>query len=247
MSRPKGYSEFLKVLSDDAGVRAGIMVDTSVLLSATNDADHFNEEATDFLELAIDERIPLYSNVTVRAEFLEQHRRLIIAEVLYTFASKADPSILPENLARRFRNWRKRAPSDDNPLPKLKLSEREIKDLKRDLLQITSKGEDVWSAICRETIKGKIGAAWRRAEEELGLNFLSTRSPSVAFVLDADPEWENTIMLMESLGIGSSDAMILNMFQGSSLRAIVTSDFEVAHAVSTFIPPKMCFVPDRML
>ncbi len=246
MSCIRGYSEFRSSLSGDNRLRLGLMVDSSVLISATDDADSGNSKATEFLDVVIEEKTPIFCNVVVRSEFLQKHRRIILSEVLFEFATKADRSKLRPEIARTFDKWLKLAPNNESPLPKLRLNETPLKEIKRLLMgEIADDGREVWTAICRDLVGTKLGTAWETADDEFGLNFLSTRDPVLSAILPLEPQWEDAVRIIEKVGIGSSDAMILNMFFTSELHAIATSDFEFAHAVQFLRPDRVCFVPDK--
>jgi hypothetical protein len=57
-------------------------VDTSILFSATYPLDRFNEEAESAFDLLSKKDVSVFTNVNVRSEFLESHRRVLIAECL---------------------------------------------------------------------------------------------------------------------------------------------------------------------
>lgn len=248
MSCIRGYSEFLKSLNEDESLRSGIMIDSSVLISATDEADTGNKAASEFLEYIAYEKVPIFCNVIVRSEFLQKHRRLIFSEVLFEFATKANRSKLSTEVGKTFDKWLKLAPNNQSPIPKLRLNETQFKDIKRLLIdEIADDGSEVWIAICNDLVGTKLGSAWKTADDEFGLNFLSTRDQQHSAILPFDPLWEETVRIIEKVGIGSSDAMILNMFFSSELRAVATSDFEFAHAVQFLRSDRICFVPDRIV
>ena len=63
----------------------GAFADTSILFAATYPFDAFNEVSENVFELLSKLSIPAFLSVSVRAEFLENHRRVIIAESLIDF------------------------------------------------------------------------------------------------------------------------------------------------------------------
>lgn len=76
MVRP--FSELSNFLTSKKVI--GCFVDTTILFSATYHLDSFNGES----EIAFDElansKVPPFTNINVRSEFLESHRRILIPE-----------------------------------------------------------------------------------------------------------------------------------------------------------------------
>ncbi len=73
------FSELPAYLADKAN-RLGCFVDTSVLFSETYPLDRLNEESDRAFDVLVDLDVPVFTNINVRAEFLEAHRRVLIAE-----------------------------------------------------------------------------------------------------------------------------------------------------------------------
>ncbi len=67
-------------------IKNGILIDTNILAAATYDMDKYYEVAKAFIDQIIENNIPLYCNVNIRAEFLDIHRRIIASEVILDFA-----------------------------------------------------------------------------------------------------------------------------------------------------------------
>lgn len=248
MSQVLGYSDFLKALTDKPSLKNGLVVDTNVLISATYDSDNFFEPTTQFFDYLAENKIPIYCNVNVRAEFLEIHRRIIFTESLIDFFHEVNRSLLPTDVSAQLGKWsasnKRRV---DEQRPPLRLSEAEIKKIKLDLMQIVDGDRNLWTALCENKIGNKLESLWIQTEEELGLNFLSTRNEDSSPLFKSSPEWSGAVKLIEKHGLSSSDAMIVNMFFCSSLGAIVSSDQEVAHIVGrSETPDKICFVPDSL-
>lgn len=78
--------EQLKELADKhPNFKNGCLLDTNILLSASLPIDPMNENAELLIQKLADLKIPLYSNVNIRAEFLEIQRRVLIPECLIDF------------------------------------------------------------------------------------------------------------------------------------------------------------------
>ena len=246
MSIVHGYSEFLSSLSAD--FKKGVLADTNVLISATYDLDPANDQAIGFFDLLAEHEVPIFCNVNVKSEFLEIHRRIIFTEALLDFESQIDKSKLQIDLTRKLNSIRTQAEkrTKQEKLP-LRLPEAEIKDFKMKMSEITHESRDLWTALCEDRVINKLSAVWNDAETELGLNFLSTRREDQSGYFEKSPTWEGAMQLMESYGLSSSDAMIINMFMCSKFIAIVTSDLDVAHSINKIgNKAKVVFLPDSL-
>ena len=250
MSQKKfGYSDFLKTLGGRPELRAGIVVDTNVLISATYDSDKFFDRTAEFLDMVAESGIPLYCNVNVRGEFLEIHRRIIFTEALLDFFHAIGPSKLPPAISTKLGKWAKsnEAKKNASEAP-LRLSEPDIKIIKFELMEISDGKRDLWSALCEDRIGDKLQSVWTSAEQQMGINFLTTREEDADSLLTKAPAWDDAVKLIEKFGLSSADAMIINIFTCSSLLALATSDKEVAHTIEQISTgSKICFVPDELI
>ena len=248
MPKVLGYSDFLTTFNKKPSLKRGLIVDTNVLISATYDSDNFFEPTTQFFDYLAEHEIPIFCNVNVRSEFLEIHRRIIFTEALIDFFREVDRTLLPVNVSTQLGKWsannKKRV--DEQRLP-LRLSEAEIKKIKLDLIKIIDGEMNLWTSLCENKIGNKLESLWNKTEDELGLNFLSTRNEDSSPLFNSSPEWSDAVKLIEKHGLSSSDAMIVNMFFCSSLDAIVSIDQEVAHIIrQSDSNEKICFVPDSL-
>lgn len=244
-----GYSELGMLLKQHPGVRNGIIIDTNILVSATYDLDIFHEQAFDFLELIIEEKVPMYCNVNVRAEFLEAHRRIIFSEAILDFEEDCDKSLLPAELASLLTSYKNRVlrrRRDRPESPPVKLSEAEIKEFKILMIKVQGTKKDLWTKLCEEKIGNKLGIVWDNTEKALGLIFLSLRKEDREKHLNEKPEWDDVTRLISKHGISSSDAMILNMFFVSKFDAIASSDKDIGFVVKgEGLDNKFCLLPDK--
>lgn len=244
-----GYREFLRVIRERPSVRSGLVVDTNVLVSATYDADRFFDQTTEFLDLVVENEVPLFCNVNVRMEFLEIHRRIIFTEALLDFSSVVDKALLPTALLKSMHSWstRNEKLQRDGKAP-LRLGEADLKSAKFELSKISDGTRDLWTVLCADRIGNKLSKLWERAAEELGLNFLSLRKEDQPSGTARSPEWAETMKLVEQEGLSSSDAAIVNAYLTSGYDAFLTSDQEVALTIRKVAGAgKGCFVPDQIL
>ena len=71
-------SSYLKTSKRDPAC----FVDTSILFSATYDSDAFSSESELAFDLLAEAGFSIFTNVNVPSEFLENHRRVLIPEIL---------------------------------------------------------------------------------------------------------------------------------------------------------------------
>lgn len=250
MKRVWGYGDFLSLLDKYENIKTGLIIDTNVLIAATYDSDKAHDEAAEFLDLVIEQRVPLYCNVNIRAEFLEIHRRIIFTEALLDFEGEVDKTKLPHDLVAKLNSLRsqseKRKKNNKTPV---RLGEADLKVFKL-LMSVVSYGaNDLWTVLCEDKIAGKLGVVWETAESELGLNFLSLRKEDQAKYFNESPEWDEAVALIENQGLASSDAMIVNLFLKSKFDGVITSDLDVALSIEKLIktsPSKIVFIPDKL-
>ena len=81
----------------------GCLVDTNILVSASLPIDPRNSDAEELVQQLAKLNIPLYSNVNIRAEFLEIQRRVLIPEALIEFY-EANKDALDDVLTSKLRS-----------------------------------------------------------------------------------------------------------------------------------------------
>lgn len=245
-----GYSELATLLIQHPNVRLGVIVDTNILISATYELDSFHDDAIQFLEFLIAEKIPLYCNVNIRAEFLEIHRRIVFSEAILDFEHQVNKSHLPSALASlltTYRNQYERRLRDKPNDPPKRLSEGDLKEFKLEMSQVKSSRSDLWTELCDDRIGGALAKVWEETEIALGLNTLSLREEDQTKHLNKKPTWDDAVILISKYGLASSDAMILNMFLCSKFEGLLSSDQDLAIALKKMgVAGKNCIVPDTV-
>ena len=236
-------SSYLKTSKRDPAC----FVDTSILFSATYDSDAFNSESELEFDLLAEAGFSIFTNVNVRSEFLENHRRVLIPEILIDLlaakGSQLDP-ILHEKIKSHRTSYQKKVAEEKNT----KMDPVQIKIWRRLLSEYSFDGIDGWTLFCRDFLKGKIHRIWQDTEKLFALNFISTRIGEESPYLEQFPNWESAIDLMERYGLASFDAMIVNMFLCSKISFLLTADLEMADCVNKESKrSKLVFVPDSAL
>jgi len=65
--------------------------------------------------------------------------------------------------------------------------------------------------------------------------------------LEGELTWEGMASIVGRFGIGSFDAMIINLFLNSHFSAIITADKEIAYVIKALKPPgKFVIVPSKL-
>ncbi len=225
----------------------GVFADTTILFSATYPSDSFNSDSENAFEILAEHAIPAIVSVNVRAEFLENHRRVYIADSLVDFLDDYEKDLggpLLLKLQSHRKSHRKKADEERNT----KLDVNQIKVFRSQLSQFNWKDKTGWEILCHDYLKPQLTPAWSSAQSELNLNFISTRSQDRSPFLDCLPIWERAVELMGNYGLASADAMILNMFLCSNIPILLTADHEMAQcAAKESKGAKHVFIPDSVL
>jgi predicted nucleic acid-binding protein len=222
-------------------------VDTSILFSATYPLDRFNEEAESAFTIISRNDVSVFTNVNVRAEFLESHRRVLIAECLIELLETNERLLngrIIEKLKAHRTSFRRKVLEEKSA----KMEVSQIRAFRFLLSSYGINGKNSWELFCRDLLQPELTPVWATAEKELGLNFISLRSDESAPYLNSVPQWENVVLLMGRYGIASADAMIINMFLCSKIPMLVTADVEMAYCVAKESGgSKKIFIPDSAL
>ncbi len=240
------FSDILKTASENNQIRNGCLVDTSILFAGSYDLDEFNTEAAGLFDYLAELKIPLYTNVNIRAEFIDLHRRAQIPEglaSLYSYEGKSlDPFLYSklQVIATKFNE----AKNNGNAY---KFNEENIKEWRRRLKSFQVNNSDGWLKFCEDYLQGKIENIWDDTCSELNINFLSVRGSDKSDWLENELTWEAMASIVGRFGIGSFDAMIINLFLNSHFSAIITADKEIAYVIESLKPDgKFVIVPSRL-
>ena len=229
--------------------KRGALVDIdSVLFSVGYPLDLFNEEAEAAFSVLIDQQVPIFSNLNVRLEYLELHRRVLIPECLIDFLKDRE-DVLDSVVSLRLKSLRTRyRTAHDNGSGQFKLSDKEIKELRTVLSSYRSGDKDAWELFCQDYLQGKIEVVWDQIVEQLGLNFIGLRTHEESSALVEPFSWSAATRLMGQFGIGSVDAMILELFLSSQFQILLTSDRDMAYCVERLARPgRVVFIPDQLV
>ncbi len=95
----------------------------------------------------------------------------------------------------------------------------------------TAYGPSAWTDFCKSYFAPYVAPVWENAVKNFKVNFLGTREIDNKEFFEKNPSWDNMIVILGESGIGSADAMILNLFQESTLPLLITADKAVKNTM----------------
>lgn len=75
----------------------------------------------------------------------------------------------------------------------------------------------------------QLSVAWNEVVDLCGLNFIKIRDREERPLLTAKVSWDGVNSLMSNYGIGSADAMIVNLLLSSKLDIVATADGDIQY------------------
>lgn len=220
--------DFLNRLQE---MRTGCLVDTNILFAANYSLDHFHEAAIDIFEILIEEQVPRFANVNVRSEFIHLSRKVVIAHALLDLFHAVGTD-LPGDVYNKLKSIKTRLAAKEKEDSLFRLQDNEIEQI-RNLFAAyrPTLDQDLWDWFCEDYLKGKISAEWNWVEEDFGINFLTLRYAEDSQHLENELKWEDTVRIIEKTGIGSADAMVVNLLIQSKYNFVVSSDADIIFAL----------------
>lgn len=239
------FSEILK-MSKSIEIKSGCLVDTSILFAGSFDLDEFNTPSVQLFDFLAEIGVPLFTNVNIRSEFIDLHRRVTIPEGLCSLLS-VEGKDLPSVIYTKLQSVYSRLNAARNSGRTFKFNEDTIGEWRSYLRAYEREGVDGWESFCKSFLQGKIERIWDETCNHLGINFLSMRESDSSDWIEGDLTWEQMASLVGRFGIGSFDAMILNLFLNSKFTGLITADKEVAYVIERLSPRgKAVIIPDRL-
>ncbi len=247
MSAVRGLSKLSSILKSDMSARSGCLVDNSILFALSYPLDTFNNEAEQAFNILAKEFVPVFTNINIRTEFIELHRRVAIPEALIDLLEDAEKS-LDSELVQQLKSLRTSYRKFQKEEKSYKLDDRTIKKYRHLLQKYESNGKDGWEQFCEDYLTGTIQSIWDATVDQWNLNFISLRATEKHPLIQEEVSWEKMVKLVERFGLGSMDAMILNLFQCSTLGILLTADSDLAYSAEKLkLKNKLVFVPDSLL
>lgn len=224
-------SELEHLVKSQPEIRNGCIVDTNIIFATSYPLDNFNEWGEVVFKELHRLDIPIYTNLNVRSEFIDLNRRVTIPESLIDFYDD-HTGILEGRVESKLKSLKTRKRKAELGERNFRLSDSEINDFAELFRQFVKKtNEDAWDVFCRIYFADYITHVWRDAVSAMKINFIGTREIEANEFFDNHPSWENMLKIVAYSGIGSSDAMIINFFQESKFKLLITADKAVKHTV----------------
>lgn len=234
MSKPITKRELLRISEPSKKFANGCLIDTNILFGASYYSDSLHDLASDTIKFLIKNKIPCYVNVNIRAEFLNNFRRVVVAETMATLFRDYG-SILPDKIYAKAKSLAQRADDKLKQGLAFRVQEEEIKEIKALFSEmIDASGDDLWTLYTDNYLKGKIQGEWDKVEKEFGIKTVSVRSGQVDDVFTSDLSWKEVSRIIEGSLASSADAMIINLFNSSRLDLVVTADEDFADVAAEF-------------
>ncbi len=215
------------LLVDHPQLRNGCIVDTNVLFAAAYAPDIHNEWAEALFAKLYELRIPIYTNINIRSEFIDLNRRVLMPESLLDFFDDQRESLDLETHAK-LKSLRTRKEKAAREQRTFKLSDPEIKEFRRLLSRANPRGVAAWELVCGTYFGPYLTPVWDDIVRELNIQFIGTRAIDEGPLFQSHPTWPDMLKLVGRFGIGSTDAMIINLYLKSNLALIVTTDNDVS-------------------
>ena len=219
------------------------MVDTNLLFAAAYPKDHHNAWAEEALLELRKFSIPCFTNINVRTEFLDLSRRVLIPEGLMDFYEDCIGE-LPSLIDHKLKSLRTRIDKATDRV--LKMSDNEIKEW-RTLMNgfMHPSGKKGWEVFCEGYLEPYFENVWEDTVKELEIKFVGTRAIDSRQYFETDPTWADANRIIGKTGIGSSDAMILNLFLCSKFKLFVSTDSDALNAMESLGGANKCILcPD---
>ena len=99
------YNEILKNINIRNTPKKAL-IDTCALVSFSIDVHEFHDETFDLFETLIKHKFNIYTNVTIRSEFIDYQRRVIITEALTSLSQQISGVLTYHELAKRLKSHR---------------------------------------------------------------------------------------------------------------------------------------------
>jgi len=163
---------------------------------------------------------------------LDLHRRVLIPDGLLTLLHDFSGSLGTE-IETQLRLLRARFQKSLDENKAFKLQDAEIKKYRKLLSAIQLNGENAWIIFCESYLHPYIEKIWDDTVETLRVKFLGTREMDNQEIFDGHPSWADLVQIIGKSGIGTADAMIINLFQKSKLTLMVTADGDMRDTVMT--------------
>ena len=231
-------------LNESPARKLGCLIDTNILFAANFSLDHFHDESVEIFKTLMQENVPLYTNVNIRSEFINQARKVVIVHALLDLFNELGTD-LPLEIYNKLRSLKTRSALKESENLLFKINDNEIEQIRNLLTNYNpTPMQDLWDWFCEDYFKGKLAAEWEWVEKDFGINFLTLRYSEDSVHLENELNWSDAVDIIEKTSIGSADAMIVNLLIQSKYQFMVSADSDIAFAMKKLKPQnKFLIVP----
>lgn len=217
-------------------LKKGCVIDTNIAFAFSFPLDTFNEWAEEVIEVLHRLNIPIYTNQNVRSEFIDLNRRVLIPEGLVDFYDDYSELFVGE-IEASLKSLKTKKNKANHENRTFKFSDSDINKFSLMFKALKhSSGQDMWQYFCQYYLYPYIQNIWSEAVTDMKINFLGTREIESKEFFEKHPSWENMVKIVGLSGIGTSDAMIINLFQESKIPLMITADVGVKNTLLDFMP-----------
>jgi predicted nucleic acid-binding protein len=220
-----------ELVSQYPNFKNGCLLDTNILLSVSLTIDPMNEAAEILVRKLATLKIPIYSNVNIRSEFLEIQRRVLIPECLVEFYESSED--LEDIAAQKLKSVQTSYRKALEKKKVYKFSDERIKEFRELLSMKPINGKNGWLYFCEKYLAPQISAVWDEVVDLCGLNFIKIREGEIHPLLTSIVSWDGVTEIMGKNGLGSADAMILNLLLSSKLELVATADGDIQYMANS--------------
>lgn len=275
MANRIGFREFLNKLNP--GQEVQLIVDANVLIASRDKKHKDNKFVREFIEKlsAITNEVTFFTTVTTKAEFLEYYRRKILTESILDIYNKNKVNQIISDAAKleiekqvRARNQRQNreiekqssirsdlndqwVEADDLDVEEFSIDANYFRDSEIKAIKKSFRGRDVqneqgWISFCEDQLLEKIHAFEKLLDEMCF--YLTTRDEvSKKYFVKNEIEWRMATQICGETGMGYSDAMILNMANHTTIKHILTLDFDLIYGGHISSKDKILLTPTERL
>jgi len=253
-----GFKQFLNISKNEEDLK--IVLDTNALIAFHDENHSDHERITDFI-LKLDKinKPIFYTTITTKAEFLDYERRRLLTEGLFDLRQDRESKISEKakvaiDLAKARRNKRqsdeqKKSLENLEHLFDISVSyffDREIKDIKKSFRAKDINEVKGWISVCRFILKNQLIKS-----EDIIDEFCEYLSPHKSdqghLFIDMHIDWKKATSISAETGMSFSDSLILNMLNHSTIKYILSLDFDMVYGTAVSAKNKFVILPDNKL
>ena len=224
------FGQLEELLQHNPNIRNGCILDTNILVSAITPSDQMADVVDELIEELRILKIPAYSNVNIRAEFLEIQRRILIPECISEFYIKAKSHFdFDDELLAKMKSVYTSHKDSTDKNKVYKFTDDRIKEWRNIFSERDFNGQNGWLYFCENILAPQLTTIWDHLVETCNLNFIKFKEGEDHPLLTTKVSWRGMTQLMGNYGLGSADAMILNLLLSSKIEVVATGDSDIRY------------------